>query len=84
MVADRSGIPRAKALESTFAHDRNRFRLHLLLARSGHHLNPIAGFWRVMQETIGAGRCFAALHQLYHRTRRVLLTHQEQPIYRCA
>jgi hypothetical protein len=37
-----------------------------------------------MKDTIGAGRCFDDLHQLYQRTRRVLLTHQEQPIYRFA
>jgi hypothetical protein len=39
------------------------------------------GFWRVMKDTIGAGRCFGDLQQLYQRTRRVLLAHQERPIY---
>jgi DDE superfamily endonuclease len=68
MVADRSGIHRAKKLASTLAH-------------CGHPLNPIAGFWRVMKDRIGAGRCFPALHQLYQRTRRVLMAHQERPIY---
>jgi hypothetical protein len=32
----------------------------------------IEGFWRVMKDTIGAGRCFPALHLLYQRTRQVL------------
>jgi hypothetical protein len=35
----------------------------------------IEGFWRVMKDTIGAGRGFAALHllyQLYQRTCQVL------------
>jgi hypothetical protein len=47
----------------------------------GHHLNPIEGFWRVMKEVIGAGRCFANLPLLYQRTRQVLMAHQERPIY---
>jgi len=81
MVADRSGIHRAKALQATLTHYQDSFRLYLLPARAGHHLNPIEGFWRVMKDTIGAGRYFDELHQLYQRTRRVLLTHQEQPIY---
>ena len=33
------------------------------------------------QDTIGAGRCFGALQQLSQRTRRVLMAHQERPIY---
>jgi hypothetical protein len=41
----------------------------------------IEGFWRVMKDVIGAGRCFPNLQQLYHRTRQVLLAHQERPIY---
>jgi DDE superfamily endonuclease len=77
---DRSGIHRAKALQAPFVHDQERFRLPLLPARAGHHLNPMEGFWRVMKDTIGAGRCFAEFPQLYQRTRRVLLTPQEQPI----
>ena len=32
-------------------------------------------------EVIGAGRCFEDLHQLYQRTRQVLWSHQERPIY---
>jgi hypothetical protein len=41
----------------------------------------IEGFWRVMKDRIGAGRCFPALHQLYERMRQVLMAHQERPIY---
>jgi hypothetical protein len=41
----------------------------------------IEGFWRVMKEVIGAGRCFEDLPQLYRRTRQVLMAHQERPIY---
>src|SRR5437763_1091486 len=48
---------------------------------SQSHLKPIEGFCRVMKGTIGAGRCFGALQELYQRTRRVLMTHQERPIY---
>ena len=58
-----------------------KFRFHFLPAHCGHHLNPIEGFWRVMKDTIGAGRCFPDLHQLYQRTRQVLMAHQERPIY---
>ena len=81
MVADRSGIHRAKKLASTLAHWHEKFRLHLLPAHCGHHLNPIEGFWRVMKDCIGAGRCFADLQLLYQRTRQVLMAHQERPIY---
>ena len=81
MVADRSGIHRAHKLASTLTHWHEQFRLHLLPAHCGHHLNPIDGFWRVMKERIGAGRCFADLQQLYQRTRQVLMAHQERPIY---
>jgi hypothetical protein len=44
-------------------------------------LNPIEGFWRVMKDTIGAGRCWRNLPTLYQRTRQVLMVHQERPIY---
>jgi transposase len=81
MVADRSGIHRAKKLASTLAHWHEQFRLHLLPAHCGHHLNPIEGFWRALKDRIGAGRCFPDLHQLYQRTRRVLMGHQARPIY---
>jgi DDE superfamily endonuclease len=76
-----NGIHRAKKLASTLAHWHVQFRLHLLPAHCGHHLNPIEGFWRVMQEAIGAGRCFPDVHQLYQRTRQVLMAHHERPIY---
>jgi transposase len=81
MVVDRSGIHRAKKLASTLAHYAGQLHLHLLPAHCGHHLNPIEGFWRVMKDTIGAGRCFSTLQQLYWRTRQVLMAHQERPIY---
>jgi hypothetical protein len=81
MVVDRSGIHRAHKLETTFDHYAGKLRFHLLPAHCGHHLNPIEGFWRVMKDDIGAGRCFANLHLLYHRTRQVLMAHQERPIY---
>ena len=58
-----------------------KFRFHFLPAHCGHHLNPIEGFWRVMKDTIGAGRCFPDLRQLYQRTRQVLMAHQERHIY---
>jgi len=81
MVVERSGIHQARKLASTFTHWRGRFRLHFLPAHCGHHLNPIEGFWRVMKDKIGAGRCFANLHLLYQRTREVLMTHQARPLY---
>lgn len=81
MVVDRSGLHRAHKLDATLDHDHDKLRLHCLPAHCGHHLNPIDGFWRVMKDTIGAGRCFGDLQQLYQRTRRVLMTHQERPIY---
>ena len=81
MVVDRSGMHRARTLASTLEHDKEKVALHCLPAHSGHHLNPIEGFWRRMKEVIGAGRCFEAFPQLYRRTRQVLMAHQERPIY---
>jgi hypothetical protein len=81
MVVDRSGIHRAHKLDPTLEHYHDKFRFHCLPAHCGHHLNPIEGFWRVMKDRIGAGRCFPDLSQLYHRTRRVLMAHHERPIY---
>jgi DDE superfamily endonuclease len=81
MVVDRSGIQRAHTLDATLAHYRGTLHFYFLPAHCGHHLNPIEGFWRLMKDHIGAGRCFADLHQLYQRTRHVLMAHQERPIY---
>jgi transposase len=81
MVVDRSGIHRAHKLDATLDHYHEKLRFHFLPAHCGHHLNPIEGFWRVMKDMIGAGRYFPALHQLYQRTRHVLMAHQERPIY---
>ena len=81
MVVDRSGIHRANKLASTLEHWQEQFHLHFLPVRCGHHLNPIEGFWHVMKDRIGDGRCFPDLQQLYQRTRRVLMAHQERPIY---
>jgi transposase len=81
MVVDRSGIHRAHKLDATLEHYHSTLRFHFLPAHGGPHLNPIEGFWRVMKDTIGAGRCFAHLHLLYQRTRQVLMAHQERPIY---
>jgi hypothetical protein len=81
MVFDRSGIHRAKKLASTLAHYDGQLQFSLLPAHCGHHLNPIEGFWRVMKDAIGAGRCLGDLTQLYKRTRQVLMAHQERPIY---
>lgn len=81
MVVDRSGIHRAHTLASTLAHWQGRFRLQFFPPRCGHHLNPIEGFWRVLKDKIGAGRCVPNLQQLYWRARRVLMGHHEQPIY---
>jgi transposase len=82
MVVDRSGIHRAHKLDATLAHYQGKLRFHFLPAHCGHHLNPIEGCWRVMKDTIGAGRCFSDLQQLYQRTRQVLMAHQERPIYK--
>src|SRR5207249_6289777 len=81
MVVDRSGIHRAHKLDATLEHYHNKFRFHFLPAHCGHHLNPIEGFWRVMKDAIGAGRCWRDLPTLYQRTRHVLMAHQERPIY---
>jgi IS1 family transposase len=81
MVVDRSGIHRAHKLDATLDHYHGKFHFHFLPAHCGHHLNPIEGFWRVMKDAIGAGRCFGDLTQLYQRTRQVLMAHQERPIY---
>ena len=81
MVVDRSGIHRAHKLDTTFDHYDGKLRCPFLPTHCGPHRNPIEGFWRVMKDCIGAGRCFADLQRLYHRTRQVLRAHQERPIY---
>jgi len=81
MVVDRSGIHRAHKLDAALEHYHNKLRFHFLPAHCGHHLNPIEGFWRVMKDAIGAGRCWRDLPTLYQRTRHVLMAHQERPIY---
>jgi DDE superfamily endonuclease len=80
MVVDRRGIHRAHKLDATLAHYQGTCRFHFLPAHCGHHLHPIEGFWRVMKDAIGAGRCFGDLVQLYWRTRQVRMAHQERPI----
>lgn len=75
LVVDRSGMHHARKLTSTLEHYKDQCALHCLPAHSGHPRNPIEGFWRRMQEVIGAGRCFEDLPQLYQRTRQVLMAH---------
>jgi hypothetical protein len=81
MVVDRSGMHRAHQLDAPLEHYHSKLRFHFLPAHCGPHLNPIEGFWRVMKDAIGAGRCFANLHLLSQRTRQVLMAHQERPMY---
>jgi transposase len=81
LVVARSGIHRAPKRDATLDHYHEKLRLHFFPAHGGHHLNPIEGFWRVMKDVIGAGRCFPTLQPLYQRTRHVLMVHQERPIY---
>ena len=80
MIVDRSGSHRAHKLDATLDHYHEQFRCHFFPAPCGHHLHPIEGFWRVMKDCIGAGRCVAHLHLFYQRTRQVLMAHQERPI----
>jgi transposase len=81
LVVARRGMHRAHKLDATLDHYRDKGRCHFFPAPCGHHLNPIEGCWRVMQDAMGAGRCFSALQQLYWRTRQGLRAHQERPIY---
>jgi DDE superfamily endonuclease len=81
MVVARSGLHRAHTLASTLAHWQGCFRLPCWPARCGHHLTPIEGFWRVLKDKRGAGRCFPDLQQLYWRVRRVCMAPHEPPIY---
>ena len=82
-VVDCRGIPRAPQLDATRDHAHDQGRVQCLPAHCGPHLHPLEGFWRVMQDTIGAGRWCGALQEFYPRTRRVLLAHQERPMYAC-
>jgi DDE superfamily endonuclease len=81
MVVDRRGSHRGHKRDATLDHYHGTCRWHCLPAHWGHHRNPIAGFWRVLKDAIGAGRCFPKLFQLYTRPRQVLMAHQERPIY---
>jgi DDE superfamily endonuclease len=80
-VVDRRGLHRAHKLDATLAHDHGKWQFSMLPPHCGHHLKPIEGFWRAMQDAIGAGRCVRDLPQLYQRTRQVLMAHHERPIY---
>jgi DDE superfamily endonuclease len=84
LVLDRSGMHRAHKLASTRKHYKAQLQWQCLPAHCGHQLNPIAGFWRALQDAIGAGRCLRELHQLSQRTRQGLMAHQERPIYGCS
>jgi hypothetical protein len=81
LVVERSGIHRAHTLDAPLEHYPSTFRFPFLPAHGGPHLHPIEGCWRVMKDTIGAGRCLPDLLQLSQRTRHVLRAHQERPIY---
>jgi transposase len=81
MVVDRRGSHRAHKRAATLDHEQGTWRFHGFPAHGGHHLNPIEGFWRVMKDRMGAGRCFADLHPLSQRTRHVLMAHHERPMY---
>src|SRR5262245_46975129 len=50
LVVDRSGSHRAHQLDTTRDHSHDTFRRHCLPAHCGQHLNPIEGFWRVMED----------------------------------
>jgi hypothetical protein len=58
-VGERRGLPRAHQLDAPLAHSHSKGRCHVFPAHCGHHLNPLAGFWRVMKDASGAGRCLA-------------------------
>ena len=80
MVVERSGIHRAPTLDATLDPSHGTCRCHGVPAHGGPHLNPMEGFWRVMKDTIGAGRCFGHLQQFSQRPHRVLMGHQAHPI----
>jgi hypothetical protein len=79
-VVERSGLQRAHQLDAPLDHYRGTLRFHGFPAHCGHHLHPLAGFWRVLKEKSGAGRYVPDLSHLSQRTRRVRMAHQERPI----
>jgi hypothetical protein len=81
MVVERRGIHRAHTLDATRDHSQGKWRFHGFPAPCGPHLHPSAGFWRVMKDALGAGRCLPDLPPLSQRTRHVLMAHQERPLY---
>jgi hypothetical protein len=81
MGVERRGIHRTHTLETTCDHDDGQCRCHCLPAHGGPPLHPLAGFWRVMKDGMGAGRCLANLPLFYQRTRQGLMAHHERPIY---
>jgi len=81
LVVDRRGSHRAHQLATTLEPSHGTVRVHGLPGHCGHHLNPIECVWRVMKDTIGAGRCFGDLQQVDQRARQVLMAHQERPMY---
>ena len=81
MVVDRSGIHQAPQLDTTRNHSPGTLRRHGFPAHGGPPLHPIDGFWRVMEDAMGAGRGFHERVQRYKRPRQVLLAHHERPMY---
>jgi len=71
MVVDRSGIHRRTNSTATLA----TIGANFASISTGPLWPPPQPYRRLLagdEDTIGAGRCFGALHQLYQRTRRVL------------
>ena len=52
MVTDRSGTHRSHQLDATLKPYQDKFRLKFLPAHSGHHLNPMEGFWRARKRPL--------------------------------
>jgi hypothetical protein len=80
LVVERSGRHRAPQRDPTGDHAHGTGRCQGCPAHGGHHRNPIAGCWRVLKDTIGAGRGLAHLQLCSRRTRQGLRTPQARSI----
>jgi len=80
MGVDRNGIPRAHTLDAPLAPSQGTWRFHCFPAHGGPHLHPLEGFWRVLKDASGAGRCVPDVQQLSQRARHGLMAHQERPM----
>lgn len=81
LVHDGSGIHKAEKIKKFLEKNKGRIREFKLPAHSGHRLNVMEGFWKVLKDRVNARKSYEDLHLLRDQTRQVLTQHRETPIF---